>query len=170
MAAIGASAGAAAIAPIPATTERRLGENCIACLPFSAPPDARQLFFCALTLFPIGPKMKPHEALPPCDDAPMMSPVTRTQGRSMRIGFIGTGTMGTPIAGCLVAAGHQLTVCDIRREATQRLHQQGAAVADTPRAVAQTSEVVFTSLPGPGEVETAALDPTTGLLAGLPGG
>jgi 3-hydroxyisobutyrate dehydrogenase len=88
----------------------------------------------------------------------------------MRIGFIGTGTMGTPIAGCLVAAGHQLTVCDIRREATQTLHQQGAAVADTPRAVAQTSEVVFTSLPGPGEVETAALDPTTGLLAGLPGG
>jgi 3-hydroxyisobutyrate dehydrogenase len=88
----------------------------------------------------------------------------------MRIGFIGTGTMGTPIAGCLVAAGHQLTVCDIRREATQTLHQQGAAVADTPRGVAQGSEVVFTSLPGPGEVETAALDPTTGLLAGLPGG
>ena len=88
----------------------------------------------------------------------------------MRIGFIGTGTMGTPIAGCLVAAGHHLTVCDIRREATQTLHQQGAAVADTPRGVAQGSEVVFTSLPGPGEVETAALDPTTGLLAGLPGG
>ena len=88
----------------------------------------------------------------------------------MRIGFIGTGTMGTPIAGCLVAAGHRLTVCDIRREATQTLHQQGAAVADTPRAVAQGSEVVFTSLPGPGEVEKAALDPQTGLLAGLPGG
>jgi 3-hydroxyisobutyrate dehydrogenase len=63
-----------------------------------------------------------------------------------------------------------LTVCDIRREATQTLHQQGAAVADTPRGVAQGSEVVFTSLPGPGEVETAALAPTTGLLAGLPGG
>jgi 3-hydroxyisobutyrate dehydrogenase-like beta-hydroxyacid dehydrogenase len=114
--------------------------------------------------------MKPHEVLPACGETPMMSPVTKTQGRPMRIGFIGTGTMGTPIAGCLVAAGHQLTVCDIRREATRTLHQQGAAVADTPRAVAQTSEVVFTSLPGPGEVETAALDPTTGLLAGLPGG
>ena len=88
----------------------------------------------------------------------------------MRIGFIGTGTMGTPIAGCLVAAGHQLTVCDIRREATQRLHQQGAAVADTPRAVAEVSEAVFTSLPGPSEVEAGALDPQTGLLAGLPGG
>ena len=85
----------------------------------------------------------------------------------MRIGFIGTGTMGTPIAGCLVAAGHQLTVYDTRREATQRLQQQGAAVADMPRAVAETSEVVFTSLPGPNEVENAALDPETGLLAGL---
>src|SRR6266446_10609353 len=88
----------------------------------------------------------------------------------MRIGFVGTGTMGTPIAGCLVAAGHQLTVCDIRREATQALHQQGAAVADTRRAVAEASEAVFTSLPGPSEVGTAAFDPQTGLLAGLPGG
>src|SRR5437870_13578114 len=100
----------------------------------------------------------------------MMSRLAKTQGNTMRIGFIGTGTMGTPIAGCLVAAGHQLTVCDIRREATQTLQRQGAAVADTPRAVAQSSEVVFTSLPGPGEVETAALDPATGLPAGLPGG
>ena len=54
----------------------------------------------------------------------------------MRIGFIGTGTMGTPIAGCLVAAGHRLTVCDIRREATRALQQQGATAAETPRAVA----------------------------------
>ena len=57
----------------------------------------------------------------------------------MRIGFIGTGTMGTPIAGCLVAAGHQLTVYDIRHEATEALHEQGAAIVDTPRAVAQAT-------------------------------
>jgi 3-hydroxyisobutyrate dehydrogenase-like beta-hydroxyacid dehydrogenase len=88
----------------------------------------------------------------------------------MRVGFIGTGTMGAPIAGCPVAAGHQLTVCDIRHEATRTLQQQGAAVADTPRAVAQASEAVFTSLPGPSEVEKAALDPENGLLGGLPGG
>jgi 3-hydroxyisobutyrate dehydrogenase len=69
----------------------------------------------------------------------------------MRIGFVGTGTMGTPIAGCLIAAGHQLTICDRRREATRTLEQQGAAVAETPRAAAEASEVVFTSLPGPSE-------------------
>jgi 3-hydroxyisobutyrate dehydrogenase len=85
----------------------------------------------------------------------------------MRIGFVGTGTMGTPIAGCLIAAGHQLTICDRRREATRTLEQQGAAVAETPRAAAEASEVVFTSLPGPSEVETAALDAETGILAGL---
>jgi 3-hydroxyisobutyrate dehydrogenase-like beta-hydroxyacid dehydrogenase len=88
----------------------------------------------------------------------------------MRVGFIGTGTMGTPIAGCLVRAGHQLTVYDLRREATHALEQRGAGVADTPRAVAQASEIVFTSLPGPSQVEAAALDPETGLIAGLPGG
>src|SRR5436309_9826853 len=85
----------------------------------------------------------------------------------MHIGFIGTGTMGTPIAGCLVAAGHQLTVYDLRREATETLRQQGAAIGETPRAVARESEVVFTSLPGRNQVEAAALDPETGLLAGL---
>src|SRR5436309_6685021 len=88
----------------------------------------------------------------------------------MHIGFIGTGTMGTPIAGCLVAAGHRLTVYDIRREATETLRQQSAAVGETPRALAEASEVVFTSLPGPNEVEAAALDPETGLLAGLADG
>src|SRR5437764_2776088 len=75
--------------------------------------------------------------------------------------------MGTPIAGCLVAAGHQLTVYDLRREATETLQQQGAAVGETPRALAEASEVVFTSLPGRNQVEAAALDPETGLLAGL---
>ena len=39
----------------------------------------------------------------------------------MRLGFVGTGTMGTPIAGCLLDAGHSLTVCDIRPEATRAL-------------------------------------------------
>jgi 3-hydroxyisobutyrate dehydrogenase len=85
----------------------------------------------------------------------------------MRIGFVGTGTMGTPIAGCLVAAGHSLIVFDLWREATRALERRGAVVADTPRRAAEASEIVFTSLPGPAEVEAAALDPETGILAGL---
>ena len=85
----------------------------------------------------------------------------------MRIGFIGTGTMGTPIAGCLIAAGHRLTVYDVRPEAMGVLIGHGAAVADSPMEAAYGAEAVFTSLPGPSEVEATALDPERGILAGL---
>jgi 3-hydroxyisobutyrate dehydrogenase-like beta-hydroxyacid dehydrogenase len=88
----------------------------------------------------------------------------------MRIGFIGTGTMGTPIAGCLVAAGHELHIYDIRPEATRALAAQGAAVADSPHWAAVDAEVVFTSLPGPSEMAAVALAPQTGILAGLRAG
>jgi 3-hydroxyisobutyrate dehydrogenase-like beta-hydroxyacid dehydrogenase len=89
----------------------------------------------------------------------------------MHLGFVGTGTMGNPMAHCLLAAGHQLTVYDIRREATTNLCALGARWVDSPCAVAVASEVVFTSLPGPTEVEQGMLDPVTGILAGFrPGG
>jgi 3-hydroxyisobutyrate dehydrogenase-like beta-hydroxyacid dehydrogenase len=85
----------------------------------------------------------------------------------MRIGFVGTGTMGTPIASCLLAAGHRLTVYDARPEAMGGLIGHGATTADSPSEAAYAAEVVFTSLPGPSEVEAAALDPDRGILAGL---
>jgi len=88
----------------------------------------------------------------------------------MRLGFVGTGTMGAPMAGCLIDAGHQLTVYDVRPDATNALCARGARSAKDPAAVARESEVVFTSLPGPAEVEVAALDPGSGILAGLPQG
>jgi 3-hydroxyisobutyrate dehydrogenase-like beta-hydroxyacid dehydrogenase len=85
----------------------------------------------------------------------------------MRIGFVGTGTMGSPIAGCLIAAGHALCVYDRRPEATETLCAQGAVRTDSGFAAARDSEVVFTSLPGPAEFEAAMLEPQTGILAGL---
>ena len=85
----------------------------------------------------------------------------------MRIGFVGTGTMGTPIASCLIAAGHQLLVYDQREEATAALCAQGAERTSCGFFVARDSEVVFTSLPGPNEFEAAMLEPQTGILAGL---
>jgi 3-hydroxyisobutyrate dehydrogenase-like beta-hydroxyacid dehydrogenase len=95
---------------------------------------------------------------------------SKREGDWMRIGFIGTGTMGTPIAGCLIDAGHSLTVYDIRREATQALVGRGAVAADSPRAVAEISEVVFTSLPGPDEMRPAVIDAAGGILVGLRAG
>src|SRR6201996_4030650 len=85
----------------------------------------------------------------------------------MRIGFVGTGTMGTPIAGCLIRAGHALSVYDRRPEATATLCAQGAVRTDSAFAAARDSDVVFTSLPGPAEFEAAMLEPQTGILAGL---
>jgi 3-hydroxyisobutyrate dehydrogenase len=85
----------------------------------------------------------------------------------MRIGFVGTGTMGTPIAGCLISAGHSLSVYDRRADASTALRAQGAVQATSACAAAHNVDVVFTSLPGPAEFEAAMLEPQVGVLAGL---
>jgi 3-hydroxyisobutyrate dehydrogenase-like beta-hydroxyacid dehydrogenase len=88
----------------------------------------------------------------------------------MRVGFVGTGTMGAPMAACLVEGGHELTVYDVRSAATAALAARGARVASSPAEAARDSEVVFTSLPGPHEVEDAVLDSSSGILTGLSAG
>ena len=75
----------------------------------------------------------------------------------MRIGFIGLGNMGGPMALNMIKAGHSLTVYDIRRAVADPHLEAGAKWADSPAAVAAESEVVFTSLPGPKEVEEVAV-------------
>ncbi|MGH7042271.1 MAG: NAD(P)-dependent oxidoreductase [Acetobacteraceae bacterium] len=84
----------------------------------------------------------------------------------MQIGFIGLGTMGASMAANAQKAGHKLVVTDLRRQAAARHLAAGATWADTPQAVAAQADVVFTSLPGPPEVEAVALGPN-GLLAGM---
>src|SRR5690349_2689942 len=88
----------------------------------------------------------------------------------MDLGFVGTGTMGTPMVRCLLEAGHRVTVHDVRRDATATVRALGARWVDDARRVADASEVVFTSLPGPAEVESVVLDPERGVLAGLASG
>jgi 3-hydroxyisobutyrate dehydrogenase len=87
----------------------------------------------------------------------------------MRIGFIGVGTMGTHMAQHLLEAEHTLTVHDLRREAAEPHLAGGATWADSPAAVANDAEVVFTSLPGPVDVEAVALGENGLLEAMLPG-
>ena len=84
----------------------------------------------------------------------------------MQLGFIGLGTMGASMAANLQKAGHLLTVLDVNRAAADPHLAAGAAWATSPRAVAEASEIVFTSLPGPPEVEQVALGPD-GILAGM---
>ena len=75
----------------------------------------------------------------------------------MQLGYIGTGTMGNPMAKALIEAGHSVTVYDVRRESATNLCEMGANWADSPRELSEASEVVFTSLPGPPEVEAVVL-------------
>jgi 3-hydroxyisobutyrate dehydrogenase-like beta-hydroxyacid dehydrogenase len=84
----------------------------------------------------------------------------------MKIGFIGLGNMGRHMARNLIKAGHELVVHDLRREAAAQHCQAGAKWADTPRQVAEATDMVFTSLPGPPEVEAVVFG-AKGLLEGL---
>jgi 3-hydroxyisobutyrate dehydrogenase len=65
--------------------------------------------------------------------------------------------MGGPMALNVLKAGHTMVVNDIRRDMAAPHLRQGAAWAETPKAVAEQSELIFTSLPGPREVEAVAL-------------
>ncbi|MFT7650698.1 MAG: 3-hydroxyisobutyrate dehydrogenase-like beta-hydroxyacid dehydrogenase, partial [Candidatus Poriferisodalaceae bacterium] len=87
----------------------------------------------------------------------------------MKIGFVGLGTMGSAMATNLASAGHHLVVNDLHQASAESLLATGAAWAATPAAVAFESEVIFTSLPGPAEVEAVALG-ADGIAAGATAG
>jgi len=87
----------------------------------------------------------------------------------MKVGFIGLGIMGASMASNVQKGGHELIVHDLRVVAARPHLAAGATWASTPRQVAEASEVVLTSLPGPPEVEAVALG-DDGLLAGLSAG
>src|SRR6516162_3971281 len=85
----------------------------------------------------------------------------------MKVGFIGLGIMGASMASNMMKkGGFEAVVHDIRREAAAPHLAAGATWADSPRKVAEATEVVLTSLPGPPEMEAVALGPD-GLLAGM---
>jgi 3-hydroxyisobutyrate dehydrogenase-like beta-hydroxyacid dehydrogenase len=88
----------------------------------------------------------------------------------MQVGFIGLGMMGAGMASNLQKAGHQLVVHDLNRQAASRHLNAGATWAPSAREVAASTEVVFTSLPAPPDVQAVVLG-ADGLAEGLkPGG
>ena len=84
----------------------------------------------------------------------------------MKVGFIGLGTMGASMAYNCLQGGNEMVVHDIRRESATQHLEAGAVWADSPREVAEASEIVFTSLPGPVEVEAVGLG-DDGILEGM---
>ena len=87
----------------------------------------------------------------------------------MKLGFVGAGNMGNPMALNLIKAGHQLNIHDLRKEAATNLLEAGATWANSPKEASEGAEVVFTSLPGPKEVEAVALG-EQGILEGASAG
>jgi 3-hydroxyisobutyrate dehydrogenase-like beta-hydroxyacid dehydrogenase len=87
----------------------------------------------------------------------------------MKVGFIGLGTMGSSMALNTLKGGHEMVVHDLNRNAAGPHLEAGATWADTPREVVAASEIVFTSLPGPPEVEAVALG-EQGILRGASAG
>ena len=77
----------------------------------------------------------------------------------MRIGFIGTGNIGTPMAASILKAGYELVVNDVVQEKADPLIEQGALWAGTPAEVASQSDIICTCLPGPAEMEPVTPGP-----------
>lgn len=75
----------------------------------------------------------------------------------MKVGFIGLGIMGRPMAKNLVKAGHKLVVFDFSKEAVADLVSNGAASAESGKEVAAQCEVVFTMVPNSPHVRAAVL-------------
>jgi 2-hydroxy-3-oxopropionate reductase len=83
-----------------------------------------------------------------------------------KIGFIGLGIMGKPMAKNLIKAGHELTVYDLVDASVRELESAGAKTAHSSREVAEKSEMVITMLPDSPDVEKAALG-SDGIFEGI---
>jgi len=75
----------------------------------------------------------------------------------MRVGFIGLGNMGAPMAGFVRRAGFSLVVHDLRPDVAGPLLERGAFWADSPRDVAAQCDVVCVCVPGPADMRAVIL-------------
>ncbi len=87
----------------------------------------------------------------------------------MQLGFIGVGNIGTPMCRHLIEAGHTVLAYDIHPANLARMVHLGAEEAESPKAVAAACPIVFSSLPGPREVEQVALGEDGIMAAARPG-
>ncbi len=84
---------------------------------------------------------------------------------TLRLGYIGLGLMGKPMAQNLLKAGFPLVVHNRSRQKVEELVRQGACAAESPREVAERSDVVFTNLPDTPDVLKVVLG-DNGVLSG----
>lgn len=84
----------------------------------------------------------------------------------MKLGFIGLGIMGKPMAKNLLKAGYELNICDINEDAVKEVAQAGGVPCKTSREVAEGSDIIFTMLPNSPHVKTVLLE-KDGVLEGM---
>ncbi|WRS27542.1 2-hydroxy-3-oxopropionate reductase [Oscillospiraceae bacterium MB08-C2-2] len=87
----------------------------------------------------------------------------------MKIGFIGLGIMGKPMAKNLIKAGYALTVFDVVKESVDDVAAAGANVGASPKDVAAASDVVITMLPNSPHVKTVVCGENGVLEGAKPG-
>lgn len=87
----------------------------------------------------------------------------------MKIGFIGLGIMGKPMSKNLLKKGYDLVVMDLNKPAVEDVVAAGAAAADSPKAVAEQTDVIITMLPNSPHVKTVILG-ENGVIEGAKSG
>lgn len=87
----------------------------------------------------------------------------------MKIGFIGLGNVGGKLAASVLRNGHELMVRDLDKQAAQPFLDQGADWANSPKQMAEASDMVITCLPSPAAC-SAVMEAEDGILAGLSAG
>ena len=96
-------------------------------------------------------------------------PLPKAQPGATRVGWIGTGVMGRWMCQHLISKGYAATVYNRSKDKAQPLADLGAKVVDSPRAVAEQSDIVFAIVGFPADVREVFLG-TNGALAGSKAG
>lgn len=95
--------------------------------------------------------------------------IPKAEPGKTRVGWIGTGVMGLSMCRHLMSKGYAATVYNRSRDKAKSLLDEGAAWADTPRAVAERSDVVFAIVGFPPDVREVFLGPQGALSGSRPG-
>ena len=84
----------------------------------------------------------------------------------MKIGFIGLGNVGSKLAGSLLRNKFDLTVRDLEKSLTNNFKKKGAKVADSPKELAEKTDLIITCLPSP-EICAEVMESKNGVINGL---
>jgi 3-hydroxyisobutyrate dehydrogenase len=96
-------------------------------------------------------------------------PFTKAEPGKTRVGWIGTGVMGRWMCQHLMTKGYQGTVYNRTKDKTQPLQEAGAAWGESPKAVAERSDVIFAIVGFPKDVREVFLGPLGALAGSEPG-